>query len=501
MKYIYIGVITLFFLGTTGCDTILDEAPLGLLGPDQFYNSETDAIAGLAGVYSHFFDNDGFQVQIDIYFGLTHDLISPTRILGAGQEFYSFAWDEGSNRARNIWIKMYQAVNDVNVVIQRVSESKIPEATKADLIAEGVFLRGFVYYYMTAMYGDVPYLTEAGPEAFNTNVTASRTSADVIRAAIIADIEAVENDLPTERRRDFPQRATQWAAKTLKLKCQLWLKDYQAASTTAQDIVNNSGHTLLDVYADIWEEDNEFNNEIIFALDFVTGDALLSTNRHSRFEPRGQDDGIAQADRPVPFGKGFGFFTVYQSFADTYDENDLRRSSNIFDVIPSNPPIELRYNYIPKQWRVDEPRADSGQNYNFYRLADTYLNLAEAENEANGDTQIAYDAINTVRERAGLFPLENLGTDGLRAAIRQERAWELLGEGNHRKMDILRWGNLEELLNARLEAELANPNADVNYQNSIRANVDGFDARDILLPIPQNEIVLNPNLTQNPGYN
>lgn len=503
MKKVYISFLALFAVGIIGCDNILEEEPLGLLAPDAFYNSEADAIAALAGVYGHLMDNDGFQVQIDIYFGLGHDLISPTRILGAGQQFFAYRWDESTPRVRNIWINLYQAVNDINLVIERVGQSDIEEEARNDLVAEATFLRGFLYYYLTAIYGDVPYLTQAstGSDTFNENVMAARTDANEIRAAIIADIEAIEGNLPAQRRNDFPQRATQWAAKSLKLKCQLWLGQYQAASTTAQDIVNNSGHSLLPNYADIWEEDNEFNDEIIFALDHVSGDDILSTNRHSRFEPRGQDDGIAPGDRPVPFGKGFGFFTVYQSFADTYVENDLRRASNIFDVIPGQTPTPLRYNYIPKQWRVDEPRADSGLNYNFYRLADTYLNLAEAENEANGDTQIAYDAINMVRQRAGLTPLASLGIDGLRQAIRQERAWELIGEGNHRKLDLLRWGTLEEALNERLTAEVASPNADANYVNSIQTTVDNFRPFQVLLPIPQNEIVLNPNLTQNPGYN
>lgn len=503
MKRVYIGLITVFTVCLFSCEDILDEEPLGLLSPEAFYNSEDDAIAAIAGVYSHLFEDDGFQVEMDVYFTLGHDLITPTRNLGAGQQFFAYGWDESTPRVRDIWINMFQAVNDANLVIERVNASEIEESTKNDLIAEATFLRGFIYYYLTAMYGDVPYLTQAstGSETFNENVTAARISANEIRAAIVADIQAVEENLPNKLRKDLPQRATQWAAKTLKLKCQLWLEDYQAASSTAQDIISNSGHVLLPDYGDIWEEDNEFNNEIIFALDFVTGDGLLSTNRHSRFEPRAQDDGLSAAERPAPFGKGFGFYTVYQSFADTYADNDLRRASNIYDVIPGETSIPLRYNYIPKLWRVDEPRADSGLNYNFYRLADTYLNLAEAENEANGDTQIAYDAINAVRTRAGLDPLSGLGTNGLREAIRQERAWELVGEGNHRKLDLLRWNILEESLNERLAVESSNPEADENLISNIQTTVENFSSNETILPIPQSEIVLNPNLTQNPGYN
>jgi len=504
MKKVYIGLITLLTISLFSCEDILDEEPLGLLAPEAFYSSEDDAVAALAGVYGHLFEDDGFQVEMDVYFTLGHDLITPTRNLGAGQQFFAFAWDESTPRVRDVWINMFQAVNDANLIIERVNESEIEEETKRDLIAEATFLRGFVYYYLTAMYGDVPYLTQAstGSESFGENITAERISQDEIRAAIVSDMEEVEEDLPNQtRRNDFPQRPTQWAAKSLKLKCQLWLEDFQGASITAQDIIDNSGYTLLSDYAEIWEEDNEYNNEIIFALDFVSGDNLLSTNRHSRYEPRAQDDGLDAADRPSPFGKGFAFYTLYQSFADTFSENDLRKASNVYDEIPGETAIPLRFNYIPKMWRVDEPRADSGLNYNFYRLADTYLNLAEAENEANGDTQIAYDAINAVRTRAGLGPISDLGTNGLREAIRQERAWELVGEGNHRKLDLLRWGILEESLSERLAVESSNPEADESLISNIQTTVENFSSNETILPIPQSEIVLNPNLTQNPGYN
>ena len=134
-------------------------------------------------------------------------------------------------------------------------------------------------------------------------------------------------------------------------------------------------------------------------------------------------------------------------------------------------------------------------------MADVYLNLAEAENELNGPTQIAYDAINEVRNRAGLAPLSGLTQESLRDAIRQERAWELVGEGNHRKMDLLRWGTLGQALQDRLAAEQADPDAANNLKASIQRTVDNFADHKVLLPIPTDEILLNTRLTQNPGYN
>lgn len=133
-------------------------------------------------------------------------------------------------------------------------------------------------------------------------------------------------------------------------------------------------------------------------------------------------------------------------------------------------------------------------------MADVLLNLAEAENELNGPTTQAYEAINAVRVRAALDPLSGLSKEELREAIKQERSWELVGEGTHRKMDLLRWNELEEALQNRLVAEQNDPTAPANLVNVIQETVNGFESHEVLLPIPNDEILLNNNLSQNQGY-
>ena len=81
----------------------------------------------------------------------------------------------------------------------------------------------------------------------------------------------------------------------------------------------------------------------------------------------------------------------------------------------------------------------SGAQFKKYRLAEVYLNLAEAENEANGPTTVAYDAVNAVRNRAGMKSLPaGLDKTALRERIRRERRVELAWE-EHRFWDVRRW--------------------------------------------------------------
>ncbi len=488
--------LTILMLSTSSCESLLDEDPRDLIDPGRFYQSEADAVSAIAGIYSHLLNANTWGVQMDILYGVNHDLLAPTRVLGAGQQFMGYRWDASTERFRVIWRELYQAVNDANLAIREISSSDIPTEVKNDVVGEALFLRAFVYYYLAATFGDVPLFTEPNTgDNFAMTGQAPRTPRSQIYEQIIADCELAEQGLPSKRSAERA-RATKWAAKALKMKTYLWMENYQGAKAAALDIIQNSHHRLLPAFEDIFDANNEFNDEIIYQFDHISQE--VQTNRAARFSPRGQDDGVAAKDRPFVFTLGFGFFTLYKSFAKSYAENDLRRGMSVYDQISDE--IPLRYTYLPKQWRVEEPRGNTGLNYKFYRLGDVYLNLAEAENELSGPTQEAFDAINVVRERAGLEPLAGLDAGQLREAIRMERAWELVGEGNHRKLDLLRWGTLGQALSARLEAESNEPDRGPNNLATITLTANNFDEFKSIGPIPAAEILLNPNLVQNPGY-
>lgn len=481
-----------------GCD-LLEEEPRNLIDPDRFYSSETDGVAAIAGIYSHLLNNNTFGIQMDIYFGISTDLLTPTRTLSAGQQFMGYRWDAGTERFRVIWTELYEAVNDANLTIREIENADFDEEARSEIVAEATFLRAFIYYYLTVIYGDVPLFTEPiTGDNFAELGQQGKTPVAEVRRQIISDCEFAETRLP-ERQGAFRARATRWAAKTLKLKTYLWLEEYANAVTTAQDIVQNSHHVLLPNFADVHDPNNELNDEIIFGIDWLFDE--VAVNRHSRFTPRAQDErDIPAGKRPFPFD-GFGFFTMYKSVANTFAAHDLRRPRTVFDgVFNETDSLPSNFAYLPKMMRPDDARGNSGLNYNFYRLADVLLNLAEAENAANGPTAVAFDAINQVRARAGLEPLAGLSQGELQAAIEQERIWELIGEGNHRKIDLLRWGKLGEALQNRLAAEQAAPNTNPSLLRNAQLNVDNFQDFMSLGPIPAAEILLNPNLTQNPGY-
>lgn len=141
-------------------------------------------------------------------------------------------------------------------------------------------------------------------------------------------------------------------------------------------------------------------------------------------------------------------------------------------------------------------RRHSPVNFSIIRFADVLLMLAEAYNEA-GQTAKAVVEVNKVRSRAGMPGIDSGpawlasgGKDGMRERIRNERAYELAGEG-HRFSDLRRWGIAEAVLGGRKEVEFMGTTLFTR----------NFESKHNLWPIPSEETTNNPKLLpNNPGW-
>lgn len=155
-----------------------------------------------------------------------------------------------------------------------------------------------------------------------------------------------------------------------------------------------------------------------------------------------------------------------------------------------------------------DPRLQSnqphGSRWKKYRLAEIYLNLAEAENEANGGpTPAAYNAINTVRNRAQMPSLPT-GLDYLQfqERVRRERRVELAIE-EHRFWDVRRWKILDKTDKVVTGMEIIrNPNNTLTYNRFVVERRNAWADKFMIFPIPINEASIVPdfNLNQNPGW-
>lgn len=133
----------------------------------------------------------------------------------------------------------------------------------------------------------------------------------------------------------------------------------------------------------------------------------------------------------------------------------------------------------------------ASSNIILLRYAEVLLTFAEAQNEVTGPSGEVYDALDQIRERAGMPKLDRTkyaSKDAVRAAIRLERQVELALEGQ-RFVDIRRWKIAEDIMKNLYDVKGA------------LAQERIWDNKLYLMPIPQTQMDLSYGvLTQNPGY-
>lgn len=475
-KYLSILFVVLVFFPS--CKKMLEENPKSILNPDQFFNSDGEAIAAVNGAYSTCYTifGDGIANDIGYWSALGTDIARPTSGT-ANFHFYTLSGADEGNLG-DMWILLYKGVANCNLVISGVVDNaKITPATAAETLGQAYFLRAMYYYWLTCLWGDVPMWLDALDIA-TISGPLERTPVSTIRQQMISDLKKAIPGLPANWTGANQGRASRWAAGMLLTKYLLWEEDWTAAAAAAETVIEQQDgpHHLLPDYGDIWGTANEYNAENIWEIDFTMN--THQTAFSDRYMPR-------QVDEPAVPGyslTGYGLVTASVEFLASFDAQDKR--AKWYNWNGANG-VTTNYHYVLKMMTWGEPRGNHGLNSLVYRLADAYLMAAEAANEANGPTTLAYNRINAIRERAGLPALSGLSQEAFRQAIRNERKWELSFEFQ-RRWDLNRWGILPEAVQSNATT---NPTGAANVKAHHR-----------LCPIPIRERSLNPALTQNSGY-
>lgn len=137
------------------------------------------------------------------------------------------------------------------------------------------------------------------------------------------------------------------------------------------------------------------------------------------------------------------------------------------------------------------------ENIPILRYSDILLMIAEAENELNGPTGLAYECINEVRTRANLSLLSGLTADTFREAIKKERAMEFCFEAI-RRWDLIRWGDYLTAMQG-MQGYVDSPDWSNNYKYA--ATYYKVSKSYNYLPIPVAEMTSNKAISQNnPGW-
>lgn len=506
-------LLTFAILLLSACgEGFLDEEVRSQTSPTNFFNNDAEGELAVNGVYQFLHNNNLYRQRgIDNYYTHGADVVGPSRNVNGAIHNYLIA--EGVADGNGTWIQLYKIVNNSTEFLANIDgNEKI--SSRDRYVGELLFLRALAYYHLTNLWGDVPYFRDVIPAIDRSSL--GRTDKTQIRTEMKADLERAISLLPsTLFTGSDAGRATKWAALALKAKFHLFDKEWQECKDACDEIIGDSPHQLLQDLNELFAPRNEFNSEVIWEVDFISEQGgPLNTTRTDDYNPRIRDEPARRNNDTIIDGvtvtrvtyfqnevlrtenedmTGYGWSVPLPEIArqDNWQTGDLRYDASIVTKYKG---WELTHPYYRKNWNLDQVeslRGDHPENFIVFRLADIYLMAAESENEINGPGN-AYDYVNEVRERA--FdpdqPWGGLTQTTFREAMYDERKFELCAEG-HRRMDLIRWGILLDVVQAVEHRSWNNP----------AANIQSYH---VLLPIPQTQIELNTNLLEsdptNNGY-
>ncbi|MEQ6120365.1 RagB/SusD family nutrient uptake outer membrane protein [Reichenbachiella sp. MALMAid0571] len=481
MKYIYkIGSLVVIVLSIFSCEDVLVEDPPSNISLSSFYQSETDALAGLYGAYSNIY---GFYGTTTMQYGeMNADDMTVSPLVSD-----NFSWDEftyNSDVTGGIWSNGFSGINRANEVIFYTDRIDFDPERKADLIAEAKALRALYYFNLVRAMGGVP-LYETPTIGFDA-VMAPRATEEQIYELVIRDLTDAATELEGT---NAAGRIGADAANALLARVYLYRGDYANALIHAKNVINTQRYELFDDYADAFTPENDNGIEHIFQVQYLTGER--NSGIPGNFGPRAPSG---------PYAKSFWAGTVvggsYAPSPEFVAENptSYRRSVTLadsyehIDGVTGTITMEEVYGgtfpyYISK---FDDREAEflSGLNFTVIRYADILLIAAEALNEESPADDDKYTWINLVRERArngvetDLPDLSGLTQDQFRTAVLEERRFELAFEGQ-RAWDLKRRSQ---------------------FLTRLRAQGKNVEDYMLLFPIPDTQRKLNTSLTQNLGW-
>ena len=494
----------------------LEQTSLSSIDRDNFYQSKEDIETAINGIYQEF-TVDGFYGMFNNQSIYINDL--QTDYVKAGAQTNSAHIRELSNFAvqpTNLfvgyaWEEHYTAINRANVVIDKVTDANwLDEQSRQNYVGEARFLRGLMYFNLVRYFGGVPIVLHDGE-----GEGAPRNTIDEVFAQIIEDFTAAESLPANYSTRD--SKASSLAASALLSKVYLeWAQTitdqskangkafYQKAIAYADKVISSGKYKLLDKFIDNWSVDKKNGPEHIFSIEHdrsvngnVTGHCTFATN-WSNSEPvllATSDRYYEQTDPKDQRRDGSWAKRIYNPNTGTDFVFDIPRFRKYIDSLNYANPAS------------SGNAAGQSTNTTVIRYAEVLLIKAEAENELNGPTDAAYDAINQVRRRAYWSPynnVQNTPSDGsdlelsglsqneFREKLREERRLEFVLEG-HRWFDLKRWHILVKYVKAHTPS-----NDEVTGTKTTKAQ--NVSKKNYYLPLPQDQIILNPNLEQNWGY-
>jgi len=522
---IYTGfTIAILFLFGSCQKNFLDMSPQGTVPMNDFYKTDAQAEGAVMAAYDIF---QSMNAQDWNSMWMLKTLMSDEVYTGGGargdqpnyEELNEFRFGPSNPVISWLFQFSYQGIYRTNLVIQNVAPDSPAKKTS---IAEAKTLRAMFYFDLVTLWGKVPLVTK--PAASPTEYDQPRAAVSDIWAQIDKDLAEAIPDLPLKSQQAEPARVSKGFAQALLGKSLLYQKKFSEAAQEFQKVIDSHEYSLIPDYAARLRVGNEFGSESLFEIsysntknydwgNFQWGNNGRNTESNIHWQLAGPRGGGWFDGGTTGLVAGWGFVypdsSIYHAFVSSDDT--VRRKASIMndaELIAQGGKIRnadqgnsfpwscvgltrLKYAPFAAESGGSVLELNYGTNLRVMEYDDVLLMAAEAYNQSGQDSK-ALPYINEVRQRVNLPALTVTGST-LFEAIKNERRLELAFEGV-RYQDLIRWGDASKVL-ANQGKEI--PRGDGTYLTVPDA---GFKARNVLLPIPEQEIKVNSLSTQNPGY-
>ena len=451
-------LVMILLSSAISCDDFVSvPQPSGQLTGEAVFENYTTATAAMKDIYSNLRDagiltgkSSGISNLLGQY---TDELISFETGSNTGEPFYNNSLTATNSYVQEIWVTTYSQIYAANAVIKGVNEStNLTSVQKNQLNGEALFVRALLHSYLAAIYGGCPYISTTD---YIQNSTVNRLSVSNVYNKCIADLQVAVALLPENYSSSERVRPNSFTATALLARLYLYNGQWAEASNAASAVLNQTGMYQMELNLEA-----QFLKESPSTIwQFSAGDSYANTQEGSLF--------IFNAGPPPTVALNPTFYTSFET-------DDLRKEKWIRSITDGTTSWYHAYKY-----KQDNSSSVSSEYSIVLRIAEQYLIRAEAR-AYQGDLIGAKEDLNVIRSNAGLENTTAATSIGLINAVIEERRFEFFTEMGMRFFDLQRTGLLDTILSQ---------------------SKPGWNTNDAFWPVPQSELLINPNLApQNAGY-
>lgn len=459
-----VGIVLSFALSS--CDNLLDVEPQQEVEPGTAFSSE----GGFESTLSSTYDDLQDQTYYGQFFMLYPEALADNAINLSGVARYDGPPRNAAREHLNRWGGHYTSINKANALLAEIEDFDADESFKERIRGEALFLRALNYFDLVRTKAYEPgeevngftqgviLRTEPTRSAEQAAERLPRAPTSDVYDQIETDLQNADSLLAGTGNGSF--RANEAAAQALLAQVYLYRKNFEDAASMATTALESAES---DLDANLLTEDEYVDAHV----GEIMPSAIFSLNMEADFDNdvTGVNESLSSLTHDP---SSFNFQLLpSQDLIAAHESGDVRRE--LYETLPSG---NTRIN------KYTQAKGSYTDNIPIIRAAEVLLIRAEARFES-GNESGALEDLNTLRTARGLGEVSLSGESLIDEIIKQKRL-ELAFEGE-RFFDLKRRG-------------MDIPKPQVNIPDL------SYEDRRILAPIPSDQVQLNDQLDQNPGY-